>query len=59
MFHAEVPQAGASEGLVQGTYLAARAVFEPTNLRSEGVESTNEPPRPGNVALRSLSHFAA
>ena len=42
-FHAEAPQATASEGLAQGLYLAR---FEPKTLRTKGYESTNEPPRP-------------
>src|SRR6218665_1331470 len=37
--------ATASEGLAQGPYVAARAGFEPTTLRTKGVESTNEPLR--------------
>ena len=32
-----------SEGLAQGPYMAARAGFEPTTLRSKGVVSTNAP----------------
>ena len=44
-FHAEVPQAIASEGLAQCPYMAARAGFEPTALRMKGDESTNESPR--------------
>ena len=44
-FRAEVPQATASEGLAQGSYVAARAGVEPTTLRMIGVDSTNEPPR--------------
>ena len=35
-----------SEGLAQGPYTAARAGFEPTTLRSNGVVSTNTPPCP-------------
>src|SRR6218665_1226063 len=31
-FHAEAPQATASEGLSQGSYVGARAGFEPTTL---------------------------
>ena len=31
-FHAEVPQATASEGRAQGSYMAARAGFEPACL---------------------------
>jgi len=42
--HAEVPQATASEGLAQGSYVAARAGFEATTLLTKGDESTNEPP---------------
>jgi len=45
-FHAESPQATASEGLAQGPHVAARAGFLPATLRTKGVESTNEPPRP-------------
>ena len=45
-FQAEVPQTTASEGLAHGPYLAARTGFEPATLRTKGVESTNEPPRP-------------
>src|SRR6218665_1633050 len=37
-FHAEGPQATASEGLAQGPYVAARAGFEPATLRTIGVE---------------------
>ena len=48
-FHAEVLQASASEGLAQGLYVAARAGFEPTTLRSRGIESTNERPRPTHI----------
>ena|SRR6218665_3679839 len=41
-FHAEAPQATASQGLAQGPYVAARARFEPTTFRMKGDESTNE-----------------
>ena len=41
-FHAEVPQATASEGLAYGPYEVATAGFEPATLRTKGVESTNE-----------------
>src|SRR6218665_3534001 len=44
--HAEALQAVASEGLAEGPYVAARAGFEPTNLRAKGIDSTNAPPRP-------------
>ena len=45
-FQAEAPQATASERLVQGPYMAARAGFDPTTFRTKGHESTNEPPCP-------------
>src|SRR6218665_3482726 len=45
-FHAEVPQAPASEGLAQGTYGTAIAGFEPTIIRSKGFDPTNAPPCP-------------
>ena len=45
-FHAEAPQATASEGLAQGLYVAAKAEFESATLRVKGDQSTNEPPRP-------------
>src|SRR6218665_963982 len=50
-FHAEAPQATASEGLVQGLYVAARVGFEPTTLFTKGDESTNEPSRPTIVRM--------
>ena len=43
--HAEALQATASEGLANGSYVAARAGFEPATLRLKGVTSTNVPPR--------------
>ena len=42
-FHAEAPEATASEGLAQVVYVAARAVFEPTILQSKGIDSTTPP----------------
>jgi len=45
-FHAEVPQATASEGLAQCPYVAAGAGFDPVTFRTNGAESTNEPLRP-------------
>ena len=45
-FYAETPQATASERLAQGPYVAARAGFEPTTLRTKCRESTNKLPRP-------------
>src|SRR6218665_1278183 len=43
-FHAEAPQATASEGHAQGPCETARAGFKPATLRSKGDKSTNEPP---------------
>ena len=45
-FHAEAPQAIASEGLAQGPFVAARAGsgYQPPTLRTKGDEFTNEPP---------------
>ena len=37
--------------------VAARAGFEPTTLRSTGIDSNNEPPRPNMVVTPSLSLF--
>ena len=45
-FHAEAPQATASEELVQGPYVATRDEFEAATLWTKGTESTNEPSRP-------------
>jgi len=42
-FHAEAPQTTVNEGLAQGSYVAARAGFAPTTLRTKGNEPTNEP----------------
>jgi len=48
-FHAEALQTTVSEGLAQGSYVAARAGFKPTTLRTKGAESVNEPPCPACV----------
>jgi len=53
-FHAEMPQATASEGLAQGPFVVAKAEFEPTTLQTKGDEPTNEPPRP---TTQLLSHI--
>ena len=45
-FHAEAPQATASEGLAEGPYVAARVGFKPTTLQSTAIDLTTEPPRP-------------
>ena len=44
--HAEALQATVSEELAQGSYVAARAGFEPTTLRSKGIDSIYAPTRP-------------
>src|SRR6218665_2996994 len=57
-FHAEAPasrlvfQATASEGLAQGSYVAARAGVEPMTLRTKDVDSTNAPPTPHTLLYR-------
>ena|SRR6218665_1313268 len=48
-FHAEAPQAPASEGLIQSPYVAARAGFERTTLGTKGAESINETPCPTDI----------
>jgi len=40
-----------SEGLAQGTYMAARVEFEPATFHMQGTELTNEPPRPTAIGL--------
>ena len=40
----EALHATASEGLVQGPYVAARVGFEPATLWTQGTEPTTEPP---------------
>ena len=45
-FHAKAPQVTASEGPAHGPYEAAKAAFESMTIRTKGVESTNESPRP-------------
>src|SRR6218665_716453 len=44
--NSEALQATVSKRLAQGPYVAARAGFEPTTVRSKGIDSTNAPPRP-------------
>ena len=51
---AEAPQTTVSEGLAQGHYVAARSGFEPATLRTNGAESTNEPPCPTNYVMYKL-----
>ena len=53
---AEAPQATASEGLAQGSYVAARAGFEPTTVRTKCDESTIEPPRPTYICMCIYKH---
>ena len=50
-FHAEAPQATASDGLAQGPYVSAMT------LRTTGVESTNEPPRLHKVIIEKRLCF--
>jgi len=57
-FHTEAPQATASEGLAQGPYVAARAVFEPAPLRTKGDESTNVPLHPIGTSIVWYYYFA-
>ena len=42
----EAPQATVTEGCAQVPYVEARVGFEPTTLRTKGVDSTNGPPVP-------------
>src|SRR6218665_99880 len=56
--HAEVTgnckkklQATVTEGLAQGPYVAASMGFEPTTLRSKGIDSTYAPPRPHDIDI--------
>src|SRR6218665_2173045 len=44
--NAEALQETVSEGLAQGPYVAAGAGFEPTTLRSKGIDFANALPRP-------------
>ena len=53
-FHAEAPHATLSEGLAQGSCVAAREGVEPMTLRTKGVDSTKEPPRPTNAQLHYI-----
>ena len=53
-FHAKAPRATVREGLAQGPYAAAWAGFEPTTLRTKGVDSTNEPLHPA-LFIKSYS----
>ena len=43
-FHAKAQQATVSQELAKSPYVAARAGFELTTIRTKGDESTNEPP---------------
>jgi len=56
-FHAEAPQAAASEILAQGPYVAARARFEPATLQTKGFKSTNEPLHPTSIGLTDCDAF--
>ena len=54
-FYSETLQATVSEGIAQGPYVAARAGFEPTTLRSKGIDSAKAPPRPSVSSLQDHS----
>ena len=54
-----MPQATASEGLAQGSYVAAVAGFEPTTLRIKGTEFTNEPHFTGAISNQVLTYSQA
>ena len=58
-FHAIAPQATASEGLAQGSYMVTKAGFEHTTLRTKDDESTNDPPRPtfGGLNLETCPEY--
>ena|SRR6218665_2946944 len=53
-FHAEAPQATASEGLAQGRCVATRAGFELATLWSKGIDSTNAPPCPTSSVMHII-----
>ena len=42
----ELTQATVTEGLAQGPYMEAKVGFEPANFRTQGPETTTEPPCP-------------
>ena len=50
-------QATVSEGLAQDPYVATRAGFEPTTLRSKRIDSTNAPQRPTFTPTVLLGSF--
>ena len=54
--HAKAQQTTASEGLAQGSYVAARAGFKPATLRSNGIDSAYAPSRP---SARTISVFVS
>ena len=56
-FHAEAPQAIASEGLAQGPYVAARVGFKPTTLRSKDIASINVPSRITHIFIHPPIHL--
>jgi len=53
-FHTEASQATVSEVLAQGHYVAARAEFESTSLRTKGIDSTNGSPHPTMAGMFSV-----
>jgi len=56
-FHAQVPQAAASEGLAQGSNVAARAGFEITTIRMKGVDPPMSHHTPQLLLLFSFNLF--
>ncbi len=40
-----------SEGLAQGTYVAAGVEFEPAIIRAQGTEIITQPPRPSIISV--------
>ena len=58
-FRPEAPQAIVNEGLSQGTYVAARAGYEPATLQKKGDESTNVPPCPTKLISSVIIPFSS
>jgi len=54
ILHDKALQATVSEGLAQGSYVAARAGLEPTTIRSKGIDYTNAAIRPTKPVLSKL-----
>ena len=52
----EFTQAIVSEELAKGPYVAASARFEPTTLRTKGIDSTNMPPLLHSLYIETQSN---